>query len=193
MRSLACILGAAATVAIGMTTAAAIDLYVQSSTGDPQLDALRWPLIYGALRHFMPVTPAAFQKTLDAVRALLVIAHQERSFDGAIGDTDNPDKGPSLSPWQLSRDYAKRLQLVPADTDFETYRSLPASGASLFRWGHWAVVAWDDTLAAVGGDEKAALGGWNGGPNWRSSGAASNYHDEAVATADAYGWLGGAA
>lgn len=169
-------------------------LYTASATGDAQLDALRWPLIFALATRFPLMVPTG--DALKQIQTMIVIANTERSLKGQIGDL-TAKVGPSIGPWQLSRQGAIDVGVWkpdPTDTLDGQRASYAAeeydsSGVlNVKKLARWSLVFFQTKLKAAGGDYEEAIRRWNG-----SGDAAETYKQRALAAADGFGFDLGAA
>ncbi len=159
-------------------------------------------MIYGVIRAMRPLSPAELARAVDVMRALLVLAATERSFNGGVGDA-NPHLapgGPSISPWQIERVNAIKLGFwsppagVAPDSlaAREAYAGVDTQGRELYEWAwHAAEFFLKEDMPPAGNDVALAFRVHNGGP--RSLGPNPNpdavdYGNRAVALAGSFGW-----
>lgn len=164
-------------------------LYAASATGDPQLDALRWPLIFAlATRYPWMLTTSQAEKQ---IQTMITIAAQERSLKGQIGDL-TAKVGPSIGPWQLSRQGAidvgvwKPDQTDTIDGQRASYAAEEYDAGAVLnvkKLARWSLIFFQTKLKAAGGDYEEAIRRWNG-----SGDAAQKYQKEALARADGFGF-----
>jgi hypothetical protein len=169
-----------------------IDLYVSLATGNPDVDALLWPTIWGLLSKNLPFTPAQFDDTLAQGRALQLVLLAENSFGatspwpGPVGDQDptQAPNGPSISPWQIELSNAVALGYWTAPTDGTDARTAYSQIDTLDDPYTWAANAADFMKTQVwplaNGNVRTALAVWNGGPTGPNKGSAQSYASRAI-------------
>jgi hypothetical protein len=164
-------------------------LYTQSKTGDPALDALRWPLVFALAWRYPLKVPTS--EGLKQIQTMITIANTERSLKGQIGDL-TAKVGPSIGPWQLSRqgaidcgvwkpDPSDTLDGQRASYAAEEYDAGAVLNVKKLAW--WSLVFFQTKLTAAGGDFEEAIRRWNG-----SGPAAVDYQQRALAAAEGFGF-----
>jgi hypothetical protein len=169
-------------------------LFSESATNDPQLDNLRWPLIFALATEYPQKMLTG--EGLKQIQTMLVIANTERSLKGQIGDL-TATVGPSIGPWQLSRQGAIDVGVWKPDPTDTTDGQRAAYAAEEYDAGavlnvkklaRWSLVFFQTKLEAANGDFEEAIRRWNGsGPK------AVEYQQRALAAADGFGFDLGAA
>jgi hypothetical protein len=122
---------------------------------------------------------------------MILIANTERSFKGQIGDL-TAAVGPSIGPWQLSRQGAIDIRVWKPDLS-DSIAGQRASYAAeeydsngvlnLKKLARWSLIFFQTKLKAAGGDYQLAIRKWNG-----SGPAAEEYKARALAAAGTFGW-----
>lgn len=167
-----------------------VDLFLSLATGNDDVDALRWPLIYGLIVTLKPIVPADWSDALAQGRALMLVAIAENSI-GKVGDTDPSlaPGGPSISPWQIELVNAVARGYVDPGTSRTDYaaidtQSFPAS----YQWAANAVDFFNSNVwIHANGTVSTALAVWNGGPRGPGNSQAQTYASRGIAAAPA-GW-----